>query len=299
MPAAQRVIGVDVGGTKILAGLVAADGTLERHRETPTPVGSQEVLLDALATAVLEFADDGVVAVGFGVPSRIDSRTGRVDASVNIPLGDIDLREVMSERLGFPVAVANDANAATLAEFVAGAGREAQTMVMLTLGTGVGGGVVIEGRLYHGWAEFGHMVIVTDGEPCFGACTGRGHLEAYASGTAATLRAQAAYGPAVDAHRLVRLAEEGEQQALAILEDIGRHLGAGIGSLINIFDPDLVVIGGGFAAAGDLVLEPAREVARREALTPADECAEIVRAELGTTAGVIGAGLAALEALGP
>src|SRR5919206_2739849 len=296
MPAAQRVIGVDVGGTKILAGVVAADGTLEGHRETPTPVGAQEVLLDALERAVGEFVNDDVGAVGFGVPSRIDRRTGRVDASVNIPLGDIDLRDVMSQRLGLPVAVANDANAATLAEFVAGAGRDVQTMVMLTLGTGVGGGVVIDGRLYHGWAELGHTVIVVDGEPCFGACTGRGHLEAYASGTAATLRAQEAFGPAADAHRLVRLAREEDERARAILDDIGRHLGAGIGSLINIFDPDLVVIGGGFAAAGDLILESAREVAHREALTPADESAEIVRAELGTTAGVIGAGLVAFEA---
>jgi glucokinase len=293
MPATQRVIGVDVGGTKILAGVVTADGRLERHREIPTPSGSQNVLLDSLEAAVREFAGDGIGAVGFGVPSRIDRRTGRVDASVNIPLGEIDLREVMSRRLGLPVAIENDANAATLAEFVAGAGRDAQTIVMLTLGTGVGGGVVIDGRLFSGWAEFGHTVIVVDGAPCYGACSGRGHLEAYASGTAATLRAQAEFGPAVDAHRLVRLAEEGEGRALAILDDVGRHLGAGIGSLINIFDPDIVVIGGGFAAAGELILAPAREVARREALTPADECAEIVRAELGTMAGVIGAGLGA------
>jgi glucokinase len=297
MPAAQRVIGVDVGGTKILAGLVTAEGTLEAHRETPTPVGSQKTLLDALDTAAREFADERVAAVGFGVPSRIDVRTGRVDASVNIPLGDIDLRDVMSQRLALPVAVANDANAATLAEFVAGAGRAVRTMVMLTLGTGVGGGVVIDGRLYHGWAEFGHMVVVVDGEPCFGACTGRGHLEAYASGTAATMRAQQAFGQAADAHRLVRLAHEGDELAREILEDIGRHLGAGIGSLINLFDPDRVVIGGGFAAAGELILAPAREVARRDALTPAHESAEIVRAELGTMAGVIGAGLVAVEAL--
>jgi len=289
--------GVDVGGTKILAGVVTAEGHLVGHRETATPVGSQDVLLETLEAAVREFVGEDVAAVGFGVPSRLDRRSGRVDASVNIPLGEIDLDEVMAQRLGLPVTIENDANAATLAEFVAGAGRHAQNMLMLTLGTGVGGGVVVDGRLFHGWAEFGHTVIVVDGEPCFGACTGRGHLEAYASGTAATLRAQAAFGSAVDAHRLVRLGTEGDEEALAILDDIGRHLGAGIGSLINIFDPDIVVIGGGFAAAGDLILGPAREVARRDALTPAAESAEIVRAELGTMAGLIGAGLSAFEAL--
>src|SRR5919206_3554888 len=223
MPAAQRVIGVDVGGTKILAGVVAADGTLEGHRETPTPVGAQEVLLDALERAVGEFVNDDVGAVGFGVPSRIDRRTGRVDASVNIPLGDIDLRDVMSQRLGLPVAVANDANAATLAEFVAGAGRDVQSMVMLTLGTGCGGGAVIDGRLYRGWAEFGHMVVEFDGLPCQGTCTGRGHLEPYVTGVAATKLAQEAFGPAVDSHRLVRLAAEGEERAVEILDGIGRR----------------------------------------------------------------------------
>jgi glucokinase len=295
MPAAQRVIGVDVGGTKVLAGVVTADGGLERHRETPTPTESQGALLDALEGAVRDVLEDDIAAVGFGVPSRID-RSGHVAGSVNIPLRQIDLRAVMSERLGLPVGLANDASSAALGEFVAGAGREARALVMLTLGTGVGGGAVIDGRLYRGPAEFGHMVIVVDGAPCFGACTGRGHLEAYVSGTAATLRAQKAFGEAVDAHRLVRLAQEGDPQALEILDDIGRHLGAGIGSLVNIFDPDLVVVGGGFAAAGDLILAPAQEVAVREALMPADEV-RIVRAELGTMAGVIGAGLVAFEAL--
>src|SRR6478735_11781476 len=114
MPAAQRVIGLDVGGTKILAGIVTQDGRLERHREIPTPAGSQETLLAALEASVRDFAGEDVAAVGIGVPSRMDRRSGRVDASVNIPLGDIDLRAVMSQRIGLPVAVANDANAATL-----------------------------------------------------------------------------------------------------------------------------------------------------------------------------------------
>jgi glucokinase len=292
----KRVIGVDLGGTKILAGIVAADGTVERHRETMTPLESQDELLSGLDDAVRELLDDRVVALGFGVPSRIDRQSGRLQGSVNIPLGELDLRARMEERFDLPVAVENDANSATYAEFRVGAGRDVQTMVMLTLGTGVGGGVVIDGELYRGWAEFGHMVIEFDGVPCQGSCTGRGHLEAYVSGTAATRVAQEAFGSAVDSHRLVRLATEGDEHAVELLTGIGRRLGAGIGSLVNIFDPELVVIGGGFAAAGDFLFDPARELMQREALAPESDRVRIVRAELGTTAGLIGAGLLAFDA---
>ena len=294
----NRVIGVDLGGTKILAGVVERDGTVLRHRETPTPLDSQEALLDGLEAAVKALQDDSIAAVGFGIPTRVEQETGRiVGESVNIPLKGMSFRSVMSERLGLPVAIENDANAAALAEHVAGVARGVSRMVMLTLGTGVGGGVIFDGRLFRGWAEFGHLVVEFDGEPCAGACTGRGHMEAYVSGTAATRRAREAFGAAVDAHRLVRIAEEGDAEAIQILDDIGRRLGAGIGSLINIFNPDIVVIGGGFAAAGALILEPARAVARREALDPAEEHVKIVRAELGTMAGLIGAGLVAFEAI--
>ena len=292
----NRVIGLDLGGTKILAGVVDRDGVVERHKETPTPLDSQAELLDGLDAAVSELLDDGIVALGLGIPSRIDQRTGRVEGSVNIPLEGLDFRTRMSDRFDLPVGIENDANAAAFAEHRAGAGRGADTMAMLTLGTGVGGGVVIDGELYRGWAEFGHIVIVLDGEPCQGSCTGHGHLESYVSGTAATRRAQASFGEAVDAHRLVRIAEEGDREAIEILADIGRHLGAGIGSIVNIFDPEVVVVGGGFAAAGDLLLEPAREVMRREALAPASERVRVVRAELGTMAGLIGAGLVGFEA---
>jgi glucokinase len=291
-----HVIGVDVGGTKILAGVVARDGTVVRRRETPTPLDSQTVVLDGLGEAVDALLDDSVVAIGFGIPSRIDQKTGRVEGSVNIPLGDLDFRSLMSERFRLPVGIENDANAATYAEFQAGAGRHVDAMVMLTLGTGCGGGVVVDGKLFRGWAEFGHIVIEYDGLPCQGTCTGRGHLEPYVTGTAATKLAQAEFGPAVDAHRLVRLAQEGERKAVAILDGMGRRLGAGIGSLVNIFAPELVVIGGGFAAAGDFLLKPAAEVMRREALAPEGGRVRIVRAELGTAAGLIGAGLVAFDA---
>jgi glucokinase len=291
-----RVIGVDLGGTKILAGRLDRDGNVERHRETITPLASQDELLAGLDTAVEALLDDDVVALGLGIPSRLDGKTRQAQGSVNIPLGQLDLRGRMAERFGLPAGVENDANAATYAEFRFGAGRDVDSMVMLTLGTGCGGGVVIDGSLYRGWAEFGHIVIDYDGIPCQGSCSGRGHLEPYVTGLAATKLAQEAFGPAVDAHRLVRLAREGEARAIEILEGMGRRLGAGIGSLVNIFDPELVVIGGGFAAAGDFLLEPAREVMRREALAPEGERVRIVRAELGTAAGLIGAGLVAFDA---
>jgi glucokinase len=294
----ERVIGVDIGGTKILAGVVDRQGHVEHRREHPTPTASEDEFLAGLEAAVEELLGDEIAAIGFGIPSPIDQRTGRALQAVNLPLTDIDFRDRMKERFGLPVGIENDANAATYAEFRFGAARDVDSMVMLTLGTGCGGGAVIDGQLFRGWAEFGHIVIVYDGLPCQGSCTGRGHLEPYVTGVAAGKLAAEEFGPAVDAHRLVRLANEGEPRAIEILDGIGRHLGAGIGSLVNIFNPDLVVIGGGFAAAGDFVLDPAREILRREALARAGYRVPIVRAELGTAAGLIGAGLVAFDAVG-
>ncbi len=293
------MIGVDVGGTKILAGLVARDGTVVGHREYPTPIENEDALLDGLEAAVREFLDESVVAVGFGIPSQIDQRHGIALGSVNIPLRGVPFRQEMADRLGLPIGIDNDANAAAIAEWKAGAGRGTTDMIMLTLGTGVGGGLILGGKPYRGWfgagAEIGHMVIVHDGLPC--RCGGRGHLESYASGKAADELAAEAFGPAADAHRLVRLAREGDPLAIRILTGIGEHLGSGIASLVNIFNPELIVVGGGFAAAGDFLFEPAQAVADREVLVSVRDSYRIVRAELGTSAGMIGAGMVAFEAL--
>ena len=219
------MIGVDVGGTKILAGLIARDGTVVGHREYPTPIENEDALLDGLEAAVREFLDQSVVAVGFGIPSQIDQRHGIALGSVNIPLRGVPFRQKMADRLGLPIGMDNDANAAAIAEWHAGAGRGTTDMVMLTLGTGVGGGLILGGKPYRGWfgagAEIGHMVIVHDGVPC--RCGGRGHLESYASGKAADELAAEAFGPAADAHRLVRLAREGDPLAIRILTGIGEH----------------------------------------------------------------------------
>ena len=294
----KRVIGVDIGGTKILAGVVDREGRVEHRREHATPTVSEDAFFAGLDAAVEEVLTEEIAALGFGIPSPIDQRKGRALQAVNLPLTDIAFRDRMKKRFGLPVGIENDANAATYAEFRFGAAREVDSMVMLTLGTGCGGGAVVDGQLFRGWAEFGHIVVVYDGLPCQGSCTGRGHLEPYVTGVAAGKLAAEEFGPAVDAHRLVRLANEGEPRAIEILDGIGRHLGAGIGSLVNIFNPELVVIGGGFAAAGDFVLDPAREILRREALARAGYRVPIVRAELGTAAGLIGAGLVAFDVAG-
>jgi glucokinase len=167
---------------------------------------------------------------------------------------------------------------------------------MLTLGTGVGGGIVVDGRLFRTWVELGHVVVDAGGREC--TCGGRGHLEVLASGSAGDAAARELFGPEGDAHLLVERARAGEEPAREALAGIGHSLGAAIGSLVNIFDPELVIVGGGFgAAAGELVLGPARETARREAIYPADERLRIVAAELGPEAGLVGAGLVAFEAL--
>ena len=293
-----RVIGVDLGGTKILAGLVARDGTIGRTIEIATPDGTQELVLAAIDGVVEDLLADGAAAIGYGVPANIDRRTGVALRANNLPLHDIHFPDRSRARYSLPAGVENDGNAAALAEWRLGAGRGATDLIMLTLGTGVGGGLVIDDRLYRGWAELGHIVVVAGGEPCQGNCHGRGHLEAVASGLAADRAAARLYGADADAPVLVGRARAGDPRAVEALAEIGRLLGIAIGSLINIFDPDVVVVGGGFgAAAGDLVLEPARVAARGEAIQPADGSLQIVEAELGDEAGLIGAALVAFEAL--
>jgi glucokinase len=291
------VIGVDLGGTKIAVGLVDREGGVSEQRERPTPTSSQDDLLAALAAAIEELPREDVAAIGVGVPSRIDQRAGVAEGSVNIPLAGLPLREWLRDRYGRPAAIENDANAAALAEWTFGAGSGSETMIMLTLGTGVGGGLVLGGRPYRGWAELGHVVIEFDGPPCQGTCTGRGHVEALCSGHAADAVARAVLGPESNARDLVARAREGDARAREALAGIGRRLGAAIGSLVNIFRADLVVVGGGFAAAGDLLFEPAREMVRREALEPLGSSVRIVPALLGPGAGLVGAGLVGFEAL--
>jgi glucokinase len=293
------VIGVDLGGTKTLGARIYPNGDVERHHEIATPINSQEELLAGIDALVEELVDDDVIALGFGIPSRIDQRSGRAVASVNIPLADLDFRDRMSERFSLPVGIDNDANAAAIAEWKIGAAQGTQDVVMLTLGTGVGGGLILGGKPYRGstgaGAELGHIVVVHAGRPC--SCGGHGHIESYASGHAAALVAQEHFGADADARKLVQLAFEGNETAKELLSDIGDHLGSGLGSIVNLFNPELIVIGGGFAAAWHFLIGPAEKRMLEEALPPAREHVKIARAQLGTVAGVVGAGFVAYEAL--
>jgi glucokinase len=293
---APLVIGLDVGGTKILSGLVDRDGHVHAEHEARSPDGSEEGVLAALDEAVVSLLDERVAAIGYGIPANLERGTGRILRAMNLPLDDVDLVARSGERFGLPVGVENDASAAALAEWRRGAGRGVENLVMLTLGTGVGGGVVSDGRLLRCWVELGHIVVQEGGARC--TCGGRGHLEVLASGTAADVLAAEIWGSAGDSHMLVERGREGDALALEGLARMGRSLGAGIGSLVNIFDPELVVVGGGFgAAAGDLLLAPAREAARAEAIAPANRTLRVEAADLGSESGLVGAGLVAFEAL--
>ena len=288
------VVGVDVGGTKIAGEVVARDCSSLASADLPTPVHGPE-LLEAVAGLVERLragSPEPVVAVGVGIPSLIDSRTGRVAMSANVDLADVDVVGILGARLGLPVAVDNDANVAALAESRIGAGRGRGDIVMLTLGTGVGGGVIVDGRIFHGGsgtgAELGHMVVQADGPPCQRNCPNHGCLETMASGTAIARDA------GMPAEEVVRLATAGDPNALEVLARSGRYLGVGLASLANIFNPDAFVIGGGAAAAGEFVLGPARAEYRARALPPNAQ-ADVLPAALGPAAGAIGAALIAWD----
>lgn len=290
------VIGLDVGGTKIRSGLVDREGDVLAEREVPSPGTSEQEVLAALDAAVESLLSERVAAIGYGIPANIERGTGRVLWATNLPLTDVDLRRRSLERFGLPVGIENDASAAALAEWKLGAGKGRANLLMLTLGTGVGGGAVVDGRLFRGWVEIGHFVVQEGGREC--TCGGHGHLEVLASGSAADVAARELYGEGADAYTLVGRAQEGDEPARDALARIGVTLGAAIGSLVNVFAPELVVVGGGFgAAAGSLVLDPARESARGESIYPANQRLEVVPAELGEEAGLVGAGLVGFEAL--
>lgn len=327
------VIGVDIGGTKVAAALLrgrvpAAGARSSSDVETPeiidrftvpTDSSSPEATLRSIEDCIadLEHGSGPVDGIGVGVASMVDFAAGRIVESVNLPLADVPLRDLLSERFGVPVVIDNDATAAGIGEWVYGAGVGTNDMIMLTLGTGVGGGIVSGGRPLRGAsgaaAELGHIMIDVDGPDCPANCPNRGCLEVYASGPAmgAAARAAAEREPAsslgrelaaghlVDGRLLTRLALDGDGVAVAVLERTGEYLGAGLVTLSNIFDPELFVIGGGAAAAGELLFEPARRVLAARALPPARDRVRVVPAELGPDAGFIGAAALALTELFP
>jgi glucokinase len=313
------VIGVDVGGTKVLAG--AVDETLGvHHRSRRVVAGSADgpaVLATVLAAIadVRDAVDGDVAAVGVGIPSLIDRRTGVAVTTVHLPIRDVPARDIFAERLGIPVAVDNDGNCAALAEARHGAGRGAERMLMITLGTGIGGAMVFGGELDRGAlgaaGEFGHMVVDRDGPPCHGNCHNRGCLETVASGTALAraavvlaaerpesgLARAAQDGRPLDGMLVTELAREGDEAAREAVARIGTALGVGLANLVNIFNPDVVVVGGGVLANGELLLAPARREMLARALSPSREHVRVVAARFGAEAGMRGAGLLAWDGL--
>jgi glucokinase len=314
----RRTIGVDVGGTKLLAGAVDSELSVHHRTQRTFTQPDQAAVLETVVDAVEEIRDQvghDVLAIGFGIPCLIDRRTGRSVMSVHLPLADLRFADVMTERLGLPVFVDNDANTAVLAELRAGAARGFRDVVMLTIGTGIGGGLVLDGRVYRGaigaGAELGHTVIDMDGPPCQGNCPNRGCVEVMASGTAlareATRIAAERPGSALatvlaDGYRLegplvTELAYDGDPAAIQVIELIGTRLGVAISSFVNIFNPQLVIIGGGVMAAGDLLLEPARLVVAQRSLSPSRDEVKIVPAAIGVESGMIGAAAMAFDGL--
>lgn len=296
------VVGVDVGGTKVAAGRVTGPRAAE-IAERPTDLRSAAALLEQIESAVGETIErtGPADAVGIGVPSQVDFERGTVVASVNIPLEGVALRDELEARLGTRVYVDNDANCAALAEAQFTDDAPAQSLVMLTLGTGVGGGVVIGGRIFRGssglGAELGHVVVDADGPECPGACPNRGCLEALCSGTALERAASARAGRRVKGREVVESARAGDADAGELLGELARWLGVGIASFVNVFEPEHVVIGGGLSAAADLFLAAAEREARARALPALAGRARIGTARAGNDAGVIGAGLLAAQEL--
>jgi glucokinase len=297
----ERLIGVDVGGTKVSVA-VLEDGTLSAPTLRPTVQSSSDALVDQLVDVIEEAGPAD--AVGIGVPSVIDFATGTVRSSANIPLQGVPLRQELTERVGIPTFVDNDATVAALAEaHDDDLNPIAESLVMITVGTGVGGGIIIGGRIYRGVTgaapEIGHIIVgadLSDGAPPHAERQPHpASLEYHAAGRALD-RLGAARGIG-DGHAVVEAARAGDPEALDCMRIVGESLGVGIANVVNIFDPGLVVIGGGVSLAGDLLLDPARESAARFILPGVGTQTRIELARYGPQAGVRGAALLAGQEL--
>ncbi len=319
MPDGERpVIGVDVGGTKVAAARVA-DGEACDEAVEQTRRDSAEHVLEVIEGAIGRVRDScgEPRAIGIGVPSQVDAASGTVLSSVNIPLEGISVAEEISSRFGgVPVFVDNDANCAALAEAKLRTPDPLRFLVMYTLGTGVGGGVVIEGGIYHGatglGGELGHVVVQADGPECPGNCPNHGCLEALCSGTAlerdarelARERSESPLGRRAGerdgelrGQDVVELADEGDRDALDLFERLGMWLGVGLAGAINTFEPELIAIGGGLSHAARHFLARAKDEAFARALPRLAERVAIDCAQSGADAGMVGAGLLAMDRL--
>jgi glucokinase len=312
----RRVIGIDAGGTKLLGGVVDEDLVVHHRVHRLWRGADRQETLDIFIGAVDEVraAAPDVEAIGFGIPSLVEWETGVSRWSNHLPLADVPFRDLMSERLGLPVVVDNDANVALLAEHRGGAARDARHAVLVALGTGIGSGLLLDGHIYRGatgvGAELGHVVLDLHGPDCPSSCPGRGCLEALVSGNAigregarlarerpdTVLGRRLAAGREVTGGLVTELAHDGDETARLALGIVGRRLGAALTGIVNALNPEVIVIGGGAVAAGELLLEPARSVVTERALPPAREIVRIVPTHFGDESGMLGAALLALEA---
>ena len=310
-----RFIGIDVGGTKI-ATAVLENGTFETYDPVPTRTGSTDDLVRQLAEQVERCRGEAARAIAIGLPSIIDMAGGRVRHTVNLPLHDVPLRSLMSERSGLPVYVENDASCAALAEAQVAGQIVSENLVMFTIGTGVGGGLVLGGKLYRGATsavELGHTLVgldLADGAPAdAGAFPQPGSLESLASGRAldrlalesaranpsSFLGRRLAEGEQITGHDAVEGANEGDVHCRHVVRVLGERLGIGIANAINTFDPDEVVIGGGVSLAGDLLLVPATRAALNHTVPGVGAQTKIRLARHGPQAGVLGAATVAAQ----
>ncbi len=306
------VVGIDVGGTKIMGGLSDLNGQVLQYTTLPTEAqrGKDEVLnrIERVAREVMAGVDSSRIAgIGIGAPGPIDPFAGVLYSPPNLPgMDGVPLRAMMQQRLGIPVYLANDANAAAVGEYLFGVRERVKNMIYITVSTGIGGGVIIDGKLFVGsrgmGTEVGHMTIEAEGPRC--NCGNIGCLEVLASGTA-----MARYGAALVAEgrapilselaeqrstsvtaRLVQeAAERGEAESQAIFARAGFYIGVGIVNLLHLFNPQLVVIGGGVSHAGDLLFAPIRRVVEQRAMPTLREGVEITAAQLGDQVGLLGA----------
>lgn len=313
----RAIVGVDLGGTNIVVGTVSEDGERVagiQRRRTPAAQGPDVVvkhIVGAVREAIVQSesvwgTDLEVVGVGIGSPGPIDTKNGIVVTSPNLRWTNMPLRRLVGEIVDLPATLENDANCAVLGEWWRGAARGAQVVVGVTVGTGVGGGFVLDGKVFHGASdvagEFGHMTIDSTGRRC--ACGNYGCLEAYASGPAIAKRAIESIEAgatsnlpsyvggtleAITAEEVYQAANDGDYLAQEVVRDTARLLGAGIANLVNICNPEIVVVCGGVTSAGDMLFRPLREEVQRRAFRPAADACRIVPGELPGTAGVVGA----------
>jgi glucokinase len=302
-------IGIDIGGTKVAAGVVDASGNVLAQARRRTPSRDPEHLVDVVTEIVRQLlSEHEVTAVGVGAAGFVDVNRATVLFAPNLAWRDAPLREEISSRVDLPVVVENDANAAAWGEYRFGAGEDRRDVVALTIGTGIGAGLVVNGELFRGSfgiaGEPGHVRVVPGGRQC--GCGNYGCWEQYSSGTALVRAAReiaterpddarrllelAGTVEAIDGPVVTRAAQEGDAAALDCFDEIGRWLGQGIADLAAVLDPSRFIIGGGVSDAGDLLLRPARETFAA-ALTGRGHrpMADIVAARLGAEAGLIGA----------